>query len=102
MNEMKHMFVRYCEASKAWNDATPEELKKVYETIKRSAKEHGLELIFLGPAWGVIESPAWVFTSDKSIDNYYKWLMSTADLGLPQYFTASRTVTLTEAPFLMK
>jgi len=99
---MKHMFVRYCEASKAWNDATPEELKKVYETIKRSAKDHGLELIFLGPAWGVIESPAWVFTSDKSIDNYYKWLMSTADLGLPQYFTASRTVTLTEAPFLMK
>jgi hypothetical protein len=98
---MKHMFVRYCQASKAWNEATPEELKKAYEKVKKSAKEHGLELIFLGPAWGVIESPAWVFTSEKSIDNYYKWLMSTADLGLPQYFTASRTVTLTEAPFLM-
>jgi hypothetical protein len=96
------MFIRYCEAGKAWNDATPEEAKKFYKKIKESAKEHGLDLIFFGPAWGVIESPAWVLTSDKSIDNYYKWLMSTADLGLPQYFNNSRTITLTEAPFLMK
>jgi len=98
---LKHMFVRYCEASQAWNDATPEESKKFYEKIKESAKEHGLDLIFFGPAWGVIESPAWVLTSDKSLDNYYKWLMSTAALGFPQYFNNSRTITLTEAPFLM-
>ena len=40
---MKHMFIRYCEAGKAWNDATPEEAKNYYEKIKESAR--GTDLI---------------------------------------------------------
>ena len=95
------MFIRYCESGKAWNDATPEDRKNFHTKLKESAKEHGLDLVFFGPAWGVIESPAWVLTSDKSLDNYYDWMMTLGNLGFPQYFNNSRTVTLTESPFLM-
>ena len=98
---MRHMFVRYCESTDEWANATTEDRKNYYNKLKESAKEHGLDLVFFGPAWGVIESPAWVLTSDKSLDNYYNWMMSMGDLGFPQFFNNSRTVTLTEAPFLM-
>ena len=95
------MFIRYCQATDEWNNVTTEDGKNFHAKLKESAKKHGLDLIFFGPAWGVIESPAWVLTSDKSLDNYYDWLMTLGDLGFPQYFNNSRTVTLTEAPFLM-
>jgi len=95
------MFIRYCQGSKAWDDATVEDRKNFHAKLKESAKEHGLDLVFFGPAWGVIESPAWVLTSDKSLDNYYNWMRTLGGLGLPQYFNNSRTITLTEAPFLM-
>jgi len=95
------MFIRYCESTDEWNNATTEDRKNFHAKLKESAKEHGLDLVFFGPAWGVIESPAWVLTSDKSLDNYYDWLMTLGDLGFPQYSNNSRTVTLTESPFLM-
>jgi hypothetical protein len=92
------MFIRYCQANDAWSKATAEDQKKYRDKIKESAKKHGLELILFGPAFGVIESPAWVLKSDKSLDNYLNWLMSLGELGLPEYFNASRTVTLMNAP----
>jgi len=94
------MFIRYCQATEAWNNATDEDRKNYYAKLKESAKEHGLDLIFFGPAMGVIESPAWVLTSEKSLDNYLKWLMTTGELGFPAYFSASRTVTLYDQPWL--
>lgn len=81
---------------------TTEERKNFYTKMKESTKEYGLDLIFFGPAWGVIESPVMVLTSEKSLDNYYLWRMATGQLGLSAYIKASRTVTITESPFLMK
>lgn len=97
---MKHMFIRYCQATEAWNNATVEDRKNYSAKLKESAKEHGLDLIFFGPAMGMIESPAWVLTLEKSVDNYLKWLMTTGELGFPDYFSASRTVTLYDRPWL--
>jgi len=48
----------------------------------------------------VIESPAMVLTSDKSLDNYMNWMGAVMQSGLPRYIGASRTVTLVEAPWL--
>ncbi|MBA7651767.1 hypothetical protein ES703_59587 [subsurface metagenome] len=99
---MKHMFINYCQMSDEWAKATIEERKKFYDKTKESAKEHGLDLIFFGPPWGVIESATMVLTSEKSLDNYYNWRIAGAQLGLPAYIQASRTVILLEAPFLME
>jgi len=54
---MKHMFIAYCQMSDEYAKATTEERKNFYAKMKESAKEYGLDLIFFGPAWGVIESP---------------------------------------------
>jgi hypothetical protein len=92
------LFIRYCKATEEWANATVEDRKNYYDKLKESAKEHGLELILFGPSLGVIESPAWVLKSDKSLDNYLNWIMSMGDLGFPRYISASRTVTLIDRP----
>ena len=94
------MFISYCQMSNEWANATTDERKNFYAKMKESAKEYGLDLIFFGPAWGVIESTTMVFTSEKSLDNYIDWRIATGQLGLPAYMQASRTVTITEAPWL--
>ena len=99
---MKHMFIAYLQMSDEYAKATTEERKKFYTKTKESTKEYGLDLIFFGPAWGVIESPVMVLTSEKSLDNYYLWRMAAGQLGLPAYIKESRTVTITESPFLME
>ena len=97
---MKHMFIRYCQATDEWAKATVEERKNFIAKLKETAKEYGLELIHFGPSLGVIESPAMVLTSDKSLDNYMNWMGAVMQSGLPRYIGASRTVTLVEAPWL--
>lgn len=96
---MKHMFIRYCQSTDEWAKATVEDRENYLAKLKESAKEHGLDLIFFGPALGVIESPAIVLTSEKSLDNYLKWIGSVERSGLPRYVKASRTVTIMESPW---
>jgi hypothetical protein len=93
------MFIRYCQGTEAWAKATVEDRKDYHAKVKESAKKHGLKLKLFGPSFGVIESPAWVLTSEKSLDNYLSWLMSMGDLGHPAYFSASRTITLMNSPW---
>jgi hypothetical protein len=100
VKKMKHMFIRYCQATEAWANATVEDRKNYYGKLKESAKKHGLDLVLFGPSMGVIESPAWVLKSEKSLDNYLNWLMSMGNLGFPRYFSASRTVTLMDSPWI--
>ena len=49
------MFIRYCQGTKAWADATVDDRKNYHAKLKESAKKHGLDLKFFGPATGVIE-----------------------------------------------
>lgn len=86
-------------ATEKWYDATVEDRKNYYAKLKESAKEHGFELLLLGPAFGVIESPAWVLRSEKPFDDYTKWLGTATRIG-PRYFSASRSILLTDAPWV--
>lgn len=96
---MKHMFICYYQVSPEWQKASLEDRTNYVSKVKESAKEYGLDLIFYGPPWGVIESWTMVLTSEKSLDNYFNWRRSLGQLGLPVYFLATRTVTVLEAPF---
>jgi hypothetical protein len=96
---MTNIIIRYCQATELWADATVEDRKKYHKKLKESAKEHGFELILFGPAYGVIESPAWVLKTDKTFDDYSKWLGTAIGIG-PRYFSASRTVYLVDAPWI--
>ena len=93
------MFIRYCVATEKWNDATVEDRKAYHTKLKESAKENGFELLLFGPSFGVIESPAWVLRSEKTFDDYNKWLGTATRIG-PRYFSASRTVFLVDAPWV--
>jgi len=96
---MTNMYIRYCVATEAWANATTEDRKKYHAKLKESAKKNGFELLLFGPAFGVVESPAWVVKSEKGFNEYLDWLMSMGDLGFPSYISASRTIFLVDAPW---
>jgi len=97
---VRHLFISHCTVSEAFMNATPDDVEKYLAKMKESAKEHGIEIIFWGNPWGVTESFTFVCQSDKSLDNYVTWRgawsRKTASEGLPVYFTATRTITVTE------
>jgi hypothetical protein len=97
---MKHMFIRYCEVTDEYRNATMDERKDFLSKTKKSAKEHGFEMTFWGGPWGVPESLALVFKSEKSLDGFVEWLQATGPLGLPAYIESSRTITITMPPQL--
>ena len=95
---MTNMFIRYCVATDKWNDLTNKQRSEYEKKLKEHAKKNGFELLLFGPAFGVIESPAWVLKSEKGFNEYLNWLMTTGDLG-PRYFSASRTIFLVDSPW---
>ena len=99
VDKMTKMIIRYCMATELWATATVEDRKKYHKKLKESAKEHGLELVLFGPAYGVVESPAWVLKTEKTFDDYNKWLPIAVGLG-PRYFSASRTIYLVDAAWV--
>ena len=92
------MFIRYCVGTEKWNNLTSDERKEYHKKLKEHAKKNGFELLLFGPAFGVIESPAWVLKTEKGFNEYLDWLMSLGSLG-QGYFSASRTVFLVESPW---
>ncbi len=97
---MKHMYVSYCPTTAAGNKATSEELNGYFKKMKESGKEHGFDVVFWGNPWGVLESLAFVVTSEKSLDKYVEWRSAwsqkVAKEKLPVYFEASNTTIITE------
>jgi len=96
---MKHLFISHMAVSDAYGKATAEERKKFFALMKESAKEYGINLLFWGTPWGVIESLTVVYESDKSLDNYAAWRgawgRKLASERLQPYGVASNTVTVT-------
>ena len=95
---MTNMYIRYCVATEKWNNITREERVAYEKRLREHAEKNGFELLLFGPAFGVVESPAWVLRSEKGFNEYLDWLMTTGDLG-PGYFSASRTIFLVDSPW---
>lgn len=96
---MKHLFVRNIVTSQAYSEASPAERKKWFEELDKTAKEHGLKLVFYGTPWGVPESLAIIMESDKSLDNLVKfgdaWGQRMKKLGLKSYGISANTMIVT-------
>ena len=96
---MKHLFISHCQVTQVYGDAKPEERTNYFAKMKESAKEYGINLVFWGVPWGVLESLTIVLESEKSLDNYFSWRRAwgqrQAQLGLKPYMSASNTVTVT-------
>jgi hypothetical protein len=97
---MKHMFISHCDTNEAFDSATADEVKKYFDLMKKTGKDHGVDLIFWGNPWGVMQSITFVCTSEKSLDNYIKFRMAfgdkLAEANMKPYFSGSNTITVTE------
>lgn len=96
---MKHMFISHCNVNEAFSNSTPEERKKYFKIMKEAGKDYGVDFIFYGNPWGVIQSLTFVCTSDKSLDNYIEYRRACsrklAEANLKSYFSESNTITVT-------
>ena len=96
---MKHMFISHCDTNEAFNNATNDEVKKFFDLMKKTGKDHGVDLVFYGNPWGVSQSLTFVCTSEKSLDNYIEFRRAfgnkLAEANMKPYFSKTNTITVT-------
>jgi len=97
---MKHMFISHSNVTDAFNNSTAKDRKQYFKMMNDVGKDYGVELIFWGNPWGVMQSLTFVCVSDKSLDNYIEFRgafgRKLTEAKLKSYFSETNTITVTE------
>lgn len=87
----KYKYLCFCELTPEGQNQTRDQWKEYFDKEDEIAKKHGIDVLFRGAAYGVLESVLSVYETEKPIDALSQVYQ---EAGRGQYVAAARTLTI--------